>query len=256
MWQQWRLELHFLWEREVPLRYFPRDFDVASLKLHGFWDVSESAYAGVVYIRASDGDSSINHTALVIAKTKGASIKCLSIPWLELCSTLLVTKLLLHHGKILSVTLESTYAWTDSTVVPSWCWRDPSQFKPFIENWVAEIMDRLPSNRWHHVPGSSNPANCASRGLYPAELANHIMCREGPTCNWLCLSAQNWLSSLDLVDCPQLDEEKPSPPEATFVAVSDLSLLDQISSYTAVCSTLWHGYFGLSPTVMSVRNSR
>ena len=126
VWQQWRSELHVLKEREIQRRYFPKDFDVASIKLHGFCDAFESTYAGVVYIRATNVDNAINHTALVIAKTKVAPIKRLSIPRLELCGALLVTKLLLHCGKILGVPLESTYAWTDSTVVLSWLRGDPS----------------------------------------------------------------------------------------------------------------------------------
>ena len=91
-----------------------------SIELHEFCDSSESVHTGVVYIRAAKIDSTINHTALVIAKTKEALIKHLSILQLELCNSLLVTKLLLHCRKILGVPLESTYAQTDSTVVFSW----------------------------------------------------------------------------------------------------------------------------------------
>ena len=97
---------------------------------------------------------------------------------------------------------------------------------------MAEIMDGLPSNSWHHVSGSSNPADCVSWGLYPAELANHIMWWEGPS--WLRLLLKNWPSTPELVDCPQPEEEKLSLPETTLVAVSDLSLLDRISSYSCL----------------------
>ena len=74
----------------------------------------------MVYIRAMNIDSAINHTALVIAKMKVTLIKHLSIPQLELCGMLLVTKLILHCGKMLNFPIETTYAWTDSTVVLSW----------------------------------------------------------------------------------------------------------------------------------------
>ena len=97
-----------------------KEFDIASIELHGFCDASESAYSGVVYIRATNVHSAINYTALVIAKTKVAPIKFLSIPQLELCSVLLVTKLLLHCGKLPGVPFKSIYAWTDSRVVLSW----------------------------------------------------------------------------------------------------------------------------------------
>ena len=119
VWQQWCSEFHVLLERKLPWRYFPKYFDITPIELHGFCDAPESAYAGVVYIRATKVDSCIHHTALVIAKTKVASIKHLSISQLKLRSALLVTKLLLHCGKILGVSLESIYTWTDSTVVLS-----------------------------------------------------------------------------------------------------------------------------------------
>ena len=44
--------------------------------------------------------------------------------------------------------------------------------------------------------------------------------------------AKDWPSSPELVDCPQPDKEKLLPPEITLVAVSDFSLLDQISTYS------------------------
>ena len=108
VWQPWHSELHVLWKREIPRRYFLKDLDSAPIELHGFCDASELVYTGVVYIRTMNVNRSINHTALAIAKMKVAPIKCLSSPWLELCDMPLVTKLLLHCGQILVVPLEST----------------------------------------------------------------------------------------------------------------------------------------------------
>ena len=120
VWQRWRSELPVLQERYIQRSYFPNDFDVASMELHGFCDASEAAYAGVVYLRATDSHSSSIHTTLVMAKTKVAPIKRLSVPRLELCGALLITNLLIHCGKTLGIPLESTYVWTDSTVVLCW----------------------------------------------------------------------------------------------------------------------------------------
>ena len=93
-------------------------------------------------------------------------------------------------------------------------------------------MDGVLSIHWHHIPRSSNPADCASRGLYPIKLANHVMWWEGPS--WLRLSTQDWPSSSELDDCPRPDEEKISTPETALAAVSELSLLNQISSYSCL----------------------
>ena len=146
-----------------------------------------------------------------------------------------------------------TLGLTAHTVVRSWLRGDPSRFKPFLGNRVAEIMDGLPSNHtWHHIPGSSNPANCASRGLYPVEPANRVMWWE--SLSWLRLSAQDWPPSLELVDCPRPDEEKPSPPETTLVAISELSLLTKYLA-TAVGNESWRGYCPLPQILASVQNS-
>ena len=89
--------------------------------MHGFSDASEFAYGGVVYLRAINPDNAV-HVSLVVAKTKVAPIKSLTMPWLELCGTVYVftAKPLSHCRKVLDVPLSDTFDWTDSTVVLSW----------------------------------------------------------------------------------------------------------------------------------------
>ena len=100
----------------------PKCHDAGHLQLHGFCEASENAYAGVVYLRSTSQDDVV-HTSLVIAKTKVAPIKRLSIPRLELCGAVLATKLLHHASKILGI--DDTYTWTDSTVVLGWLQGNP-----------------------------------------------------------------------------------------------------------------------------------
>ena len=40
---------------------------------------------------------------------------------------------------------------------------------------VSTIMELIPPERWKHLNGLDNPADCASRGLYPSELLCHGM---------------------------------------------------------------------------------
>ena len=79
----------------MPRSYFPREADVADLQLHGFFGASEMAYAGVVYFQGIDRKG-ITYVSLVVAKTKVAPIKRVTIPRLELCGALIMACLLKH----------------------------------------------------------------------------------------------------------------------------------------------------------------
>ena len=104
-WLQWRSELHLLAERNIPRCYYPKQTDIASIKLHGFCDTSEDAYAGVIYLRVLDRCGNV-HISLVISKTKVAPIKRLTIPRLELCGAKLLAQLLHHSQQALSIATE------------------------------------------------------------------------------------------------------------------------------------------------------
>ena len=104
-------------------------------------------YGGVAYLRFKNLDN-IVRKALVIAKTKVAPIKVLSMPRLDLCGAVIVSKLLDYCRQVLEIPINNTYAWTDSTVVLSWVWGNPRRLKPFVGNHVTGIMDHIPPEQW------------------------------------------------------------------------------------------------------------
>ena len=110
-----------------------------------------------------------------------ALIKSLSIQRLELCGAVTAAKLLSLCRRVLNVPMSDTFAWTDSTVVLNWLRGNPRRSKPFVGNQVAQVMEIVPPDRWQHVPGVTNPADCASIGLYPSELVQHRTWWNGPS---------------------------------------------------------------------------
>ena len=53
----------------------------------------------------------------------------------------------------------------------------------FITNRVNSILQASSPQQWRHVPTAENPADCASRGMMPADLLAHNLWWEGP--DWL-----------------------------------------------------------------------
>ena len=166
----------------IPRCYYPREANIVSTQLHGFSDASEKAYSGVVYLRMEDSNGMV-HTSLVASKTRVAPIKRVTIPRLELNGALILAQLLFHCKEVLDLPLGSVYAWTDSTIVLAWIQGNPRRSKAYVGHQVAQILDLTPADSWNHVVSKDNPADCASRSVFPSELLNHQLWWHGPS--WL-----------------------------------------------------------------------
>jgi hypothetical protein len=231
VWSQWRNELPLLTTMHVPRCYFSSKDATVSTQLHGVSDASEDAYGGVVFLRTEDSTKKV-HVALVISKTKVSPIKRLSIPRLELCGAQVLTKLLCHAKRILNVPVGSVFAWTDSTVILGWLSGSPRRFKTFVGNRVCSIIDQLPPERWRHVPGSQNPADCASRGLFPAQLKEHELWWEGPY--WLRLEPSMWPEPLSVSSETIPEEERSVCLVATTAAIQPIIPVNRYSKFAVL----------------------
>ena len=205
MWLQWRTELDALSRKPIKRCYFPKDTRIVTTELHGFCDASESAYAAVIYLRMIDTSGTV-HISLVASKTKVAPIKRLTIPRLELCGAYLLTQLLLHIKQVFNIPLNRVYAWTDSTIVLNWLVGSPRRFKTFVGNRISSIVDSIPPDRWNHVNGLDNPADCASRGLLPSKLLKHGLWWNAP--DWLKIPPYNWPKQSHLPPVESSDDER------------------------------------------------
>lgn len=172
-----------------------------------FCDASAKGYAAIVYLRVTDNSGSVS-VQLLGGKTKLAPIKSMSIPRLELCAAGLLARWLQRLSNILSsqILVRSVYAWSDSSVVLSWLNNSQVEYKVFVSNRLHKIHQLLPSCRWFYVRSKLNPADCASRGLSPSELAQFELYWQGP--NFLYQPVEDWSQGSSLIPANELPEVK------------------------------------------------
>ncbi|KAJ8723487.1 hypothetical protein PYW08_003399 [Mythimna loreyi] len=156
--------------------------DLEKIEVHGFSDASTRAYAAVAYVRIKMQDGSVS-TKLIAAKTRVAPLRTVSLPRLELCGALLLSRLLKQIEHAMRIPASNIYAWTDSTIVLAWLSGDPHKWKTFVANRVVEIAENVNNNRWFHVSSECNPADIGSRGMLLVDLKRSDLWWKGPA--WL-----------------------------------------------------------------------
>lgn len=165
----------------VPRRTVPYE-NSTHLYLHGFCDASERAYGACLYIQ-SENQEGHRTAVLLCSKSRVSPVKKITLPRLELCGAVLLTRLIQASTKALNTRFEEIRAWTDSMIVLAWIAKEPSRGQTFVSNRVSEIQSSLPYSQWGHVSGKENPADLVSRGMSCNELENSELWWAGPI--WL-----------------------------------------------------------------------
>ncbi|XP_067207875.1 uncharacterized protein [Linepithema humile] len=187
-WVDYREQLTQLFEIRIP-RWVGRHHENLGVEIHGFADASTRAYAAAVYLRVIHSFSEIR-THLLVARTKVAPIKTISIPRLELNAIVLLSRLITWVSTALDYGYVPRYGWTDSTVALAWVSQHPSRWKTYVANRVSEIQSVNPTIKWNHAPSEQNPADCASRGISTSDLKTHPLWWNGPL--WLRQPSPAW----------------------------------------------------------------
>ncbi|XP_037816477.1 uncharacterized protein LOC119606893 [Lucilia sericata] len=166
------------------VQYTPSSY----IEFHGFCDSSELAYAATLYIRIVNGDKV--YVNLLIGKTKVAPVKRPSLPRLELCGAVLLANLVNSVIPNFKLHTYNLYLWSDSTIVLAWLRKPPCNWKTFVANRVATILEKVGNKNWFHVASNHNPADLATRGLIPSDLRENKLWWHGP--DWLRLNKSSW----------------------------------------------------------------
>lgn len=243
-WTRLEEELPLLEDVRVP-RWFHGAATENAFELHRFSNASERAYAAVIYVRiVTNGEPRVS---LVIAKTKVAPLRRVSLPRLELCAAALLSSLANHVRVTLGLSPFSVHLWTDSTVTLSWIRGHPARWTTFVANRVAEIQ-RTSQDAQRHVPGRDNPADCASRGVSPKELLEHPLWWEGP--RFLKEDPSAWPENPGLPERTDLSERRPDCC-LTASEVKEIEELTRFSSFRRllrVSAWMWRWRQGPSAT--------
>ena len=160
-WCQFEKELAQL-KFEVPRHIYPNEEDVISRELHTFNDASEEAYCSVVYMRAIYSDGSIVCN-IIIAKTKLAPKKSVSIDKLELNAAALGSKLCANISVAFSRKIDRKLYWTDNSCVRNWIRSSSAMYKPYVAHRIGEIQTLTSQDEWRFTPGKLNPSDLATR---------------------------------------------------------------------------------------------
>jgi len=162
--------------------------------------------AAVIYLTVNTPSTGAK-TTLICSKTKVAPLKKITIPRLELTAALLLAKLVEHFRKQLQFEITNIHLWTDSRVTLDWIRAPPARWKEFVCNRVSQIQQLTEHARWRHVPGTQNPADCASRGITSEQLEHNELWWSGPS--WLVKPENTWPKQSDTTSSTSLPEERP-----------------------------------------------
>ena len=116
--------------------------------LHIFADASSIAYGAAAYLVVSTENTVASH--LILAKSKVAPLKSITIPRLELSAALLAARLCNKIHSALNILIYQTWLWSDSTIVLSWIRRQSREFKPFVSSRLTEHNELTHQHEWRH----------------------------------------------------------------------------------------------------------
>lgn len=135
-WQRIATDLSQLPQFSINRQYL-HNFSTPDMKLHAFSDSSIKAYGAVAYL-CSKGD-----TSFVIAKSRVATLKCPTLPRLELMATAVAARLTKFVINSIPLADIPVYVWVDSQITLYWI--HSSKILPqFVAHRVEEIKHLLP----------------------------------------------------------------------------------------------------------------
>ena len=121
------------------------------------------AFGAVAYVRFENAGGLVHCNSLV-AKSRQAHVKPMTIPRLELSAAVLAVKIDRVLREELEFAIDKSIFWSDSTAVLQYIRNVDKRFHTFVANRLSVIHDGSEPVQWRYVPTSDNPADLISRG--------------------------------------------------------------------------------------------
>lgn len=116
-WKTWLEDLPKLEQFKLSRCFKPLELSaIQRRELHHFSDASSQGYGAVTYLRQVDADDNA-HCSLVMAKSRLSPLKTVTIPRMELSAAVLATRLDRMVKQELTMQIDTSIFWTDSTWV-------------------------------------------------------------------------------------------------------------------------------------------
>ncbi|XP_075227514.1 uncharacterized protein LOC142327976 [Lycorma delicatula] len=167
------------------------DSSIKSFQLHGLPDASLNGFGCCIYVRITYCNDKVSCN-LLCSKSRVAPLKQMTLPRLELCACLLLSRLLNQVTLALNERINEIHLYSDSMIALHWIHGQSTNWKVFVANRVSEIQQLTFNVKWHHIESPSNPADILSRGCLPEKLINFILWWHGPSWLWLLQDSFCW----------------------------------------------------------------
>ena len=200
-WSAWLDRLKDAGTISIPRCLCPNRPSIVETQLHTFSDASEEACAAVTYIRNVYSDGSVI-VRIVMARTKLAPQKTLSVAKLELQAALMGVRLCRYICDAIQMEFDARYFWTDSSCVRNWVRATSAFYLPFVSNRIGEIQMETQPNEWRYLPGELNCSDFATRMSFGP--GNAIPKQWFTAPEFLISPAENW--PIDLPWCQPNEE--------------------------------------------------
>ena len=183
-WEKWRSELPLLENVKVDRCVKPPSFGPPTkAEVHSFSDASDNGLGQVSYLRLVNAADEV-HVSFLMAKSRVAPLKAISIPRMELTAAVISTNVTnMLKSELGYHDLNCAY-YTDSEIVINYINNNARRFHVYVGNRVQYIRDHTDPKQWHHVKGKDNPADEASRSMSAKELLNNQRWLRGPEFLW------------------------------------------------------------------------